>query len=124
MIDEKKLIEVIRNLVLPYTTHDGSGWHDRQIDCYNKALLDVLTTIEQHPKTGEWIPVKDGLPKIYKNVEVTYLGYEDEKLYSDGFAYLDENGNWCWEFNDSTVRCEIIAWMPLPEPYMKGEDDK
>ena len=116
MIDEKKLIKEIRNMVLPLTIPEVD---DGTTLAYNEALVDVLTAIEEQPRVGEWIPVEDGLPDIYKNVQVTYFGYEDNKLYSDGVAYIDDCGVWRWEFDESKVECGITAWMPLPEPYVK-----
>lgn len=119
MIDEKKLIEEMKNMALPLTISDIRAWSDGTTQAYNEALVDVLTAIEEQPKVGEWIPVEERLPDIYKNVQVTYFGYEDNKLYSDGVAYIDDCGVWRWEFDESKVECGITAWMPLPEPYVK-----
>ena len=61
---------------------------------------------------GEWIPVSERLPE--KNTKV-YLACCD-----DGYvtSIMYDSGKWL--INDTN----IIAWMPLPEPYkadMRGE---
>lgn len=121
MIDEKKLIEdletTISDVPISYVIDEN---HDR-LNAYLDALTRVILNVKNQPKVGEWIPVEEGLPKFYKNVQVTYLGYEDNKLYSDGVAYIDDCGVWRWEFDESKVECGITAWMPLPEPYAKGD---
>lgn len=62
MIDEKKLIKEIRNMVLPLTIPEID---DGTTLAYNEALVDVLNAIEEQPKVGKWIPVEEGLPKEY-----------------------------------------------------------
>lgn len=70
---------------------------------------------------SEWISVKDRLPESGVPVLVTFVGYTDNKLHSDGVARWEPdlngyNGGWEWtlDFSDATV--EITHWMPLPEP--------
>ena len=39
-------------------------------------------------------------------------------------AFLNYNGDWYWNsdrYIAEIVREKITAWMPLPEPYVKGE---
>lgn len=51
-------------------------------------------------------------------VQVTYKGYNDNKLYCDEFAYrLD--GGWFWSHDDDNVRAEITAWRRNSSPYIK-----
>ena len=107
----------------------------------------ALKTLEEHgigfaeePKTGEWIPVKwheitdeererEGYPKDW----VVYIDCEmpcDEQeilvqtksgcvrwdvCYEDGEYSLDSGWDWIED---------IVAWMPLPEPYKGGESDE
>lgn len=120
MIDEKKLIEDLETMISDVPISYVIDENRDRLNAYNYALSKAISIIKNQPKVGKWIPVENEVPDIYENVQVTYLGYEDNRLYSDGVAYIDDCGNWCWEFDDSTVRCEITAWMPLPEPY-KGE---
>lgn len=135
MIYEKKLIEEIRNMVLPLTIAEID---DGTTLAYNEALVDVLNAIEEQPRAGEWIPVEEKLPDKDGEYLVYYVEDEERCAFSDkegcevirfdadlkafGFwvdifdyqisAYSDRNFD---EFYG------VVAWMPLPEPYVKGE---
>ena len=66
------------------------------------------------PKESLWISVKHKLPKLRENVLVTMR---------DGIVCIGEfmGGTGEWFVGRAFVsRREVIAWMPLPEPY-KGE---
>ena len=51
-----------------------------------------------------------------EDVQVTYLGYYNEKPYCDAFAYI-ENGIWYWSADNEKVRVKITAWKKNCEPY-------
>lgn len=41
------------------------------------------------------------------------------------WLFLNYNGDWYWNsdrYIAEIVRVKITAWMPLPEPYVKGEE--
>lgn len=71
-----------------------------------KQRLDAMPTVKTE---SDWIPVTERLPEHNDNVLVRTIG---------GFVtidrYIPEDGEW--------YECEVIAWMPLPEPW--GGDDK
>lgn len=68
-------------------------------------------------ENNNWIPVSSGLfPKDTEDVQVTYLGYYDEKPYCDNFAYI-KNGIWYWSADDAKVGVKITAWKKNCEPY-------
>ncbi len=101
MINEKKLIEDIKE------------WNkEREIKWTSESVISLL---ESAPKIGEWIPCSERLPEIMHPVLV-----------------CDEQGNVCVR----TITCEIkgkkywsqdkydvIAWQPLPEPYILGKSE-
>ena len=85
-----------------------------------------------------WIPVTERLPENNDPVNVTWVNHNPEVYYMDikdkPFTatahyhrghwywyssvtqdYLDEYGEWTPDLVNKDV--EIIAWMPLPEPY-------
>ena len=141
MIDEKKLIEKIEKMVIPLSTPDGSESIDIGINGYNECLVDVLETIKEQPKVGEWIPCNERLPEDLMTVNVTWVNRKPQTYYS----YIKDkpftntalrfNGKWYWwsavtedilrEYGESAMDeidngIEVIAWRPLPEPY-KGD---
>lgn len=72
----------------------------------------------------DWIPANSGiLPEEGENVQVTYLGYYDDKPYCDGMAYL-ENGKWYWSDDNEEIIVKITAWKPTGEPYREETKDK
>lgn len=73
---------------------------------------------------SKWIPVKSGkFPKKGKDVQVTYIGYNDHKPYCDGFAHYI-NGQWYWSESwcddKEPVKVEITAWKKC-KPYIEKE---
>lgn len=79
-------------------------------------------------KTGEWIPVSERLPEIGEyHVSEPCIVYCSNGAY--GFAELEENlfgqVGWNCERDDEYHEPlgEVLAWMPLPEPW-KGEEDE
>lgn len=98
-------------------------------------LLATQPTIQPEP---HWIPVTERLPEnndpvnvtwVNRNPEVYYMGIKDKPFtatahYHRGYwywyssvtqDYLNEYGEWTPDLVDKDV--EIIAWMPLPEPF-------
>ena len=90
--------------------------------------LDMVGTIETLPSEQQWIPCSERLPEIGEHyVSEPCIVYCSNGAY--GFAELEENifgqVGWDCERDDEYHEPlgEVIAWMPLPEPW-KGEDDE
>ena len=116
MIDEKKLIDEIKNWIETDHFEDFSAGY---------ILSDVIEEIDKMSKVGEWIPVSERLPALGTWNIVTikdhlrngrralrYPVIYMEKMYDTGYGFY-ENGT------DILLPeySEIIAWQPLPESY-------
>lgn len=88
-----RVIEVCQNCV--------DSWSGRK-------FKDHCTTPPQALEQTRWIPVSERLPEDGKYLICTYDGYIATIMY-------DRSMGWLLNYN-------IIAWMPLPEPY-KGESE-
>ena len=106
-----------------------------------EALFAACKALEQEPR---WIPVGEDLPKDIKPVQITWKNNEPETYYRDikgkhftGVA-LYKDGKWYW-YSDVTEdllaeygKCdiyeldsaiEVVAWMPMAEPYEESEEE-
>ena len=96
-------------------------------DCRKSAeALDIaINALEQESKTGRWIPCSERMPEERGVYIVTEKVYSiNDRKHTGCFNLMTEqvefsNGKW--------IRAsfyEVIAWMPLPEPYKAESEDK
>lgn len=106
-------------------------------------MIECMRTVARKPEFGRWIPVSERLPEDCVPVNITYVNHNPESYcanikdvpftatgvhYSDAWYwwsttctdYLAEYGRCDVDMVDTDV--EIIAWMPLPEPYRESEE--
>ena len=87
-------------------------------DYEEEAIYTIIKAIPH------WIPVTEKLPETDDEVLTTYIVngnrgkryVETSRYYYDGFS-----GYWSspWdEYRIAGVRIEVIAWMPLPDPWI------
>lgn len=77
----------------------------------------------EEPKTGEWIPVSERLPKMNEYVDDVCKCYLIQDEYGDmHVAHLGGRG---WEPMESitALECDVVAWMSLPEPHRKDGEE-
>ena len=137
MIDEKKLIEDIKNLI---DSEELAGHSPGSV------LHSVCEKVWEQPKVGEWIPVSERLPENFTPVNITwvnrkpgsyYMHIKDKPFTATGILYCGEGYWWsvCCEdylreYGNSEADAmhesiEVVAWMPLPEPYKEEvQNDK
>lgn len=115
----KKAISIIKNAFSWYEDNareseeeDWSGQHE--------ALRMAMKALEQ----TRWIPVSERLPEENGQYLIT-VKYKPEASYENIYA---EHGEWTdgqWDmfcFGHCGEVEDIVAWMPLPEPY-KAESE-
>lgn len=67
-------------------------------------------------KFGTWIPTSERLPEP----DVFVLAYSDCFEAGCFVLSIDDDGWWRDEDSDHWMtKADIVAWMPLPEPYME-----
>lgn len=125
MIDEKKLMEEIRNLKKHYDffyKKDKSEIGDIVKNASDTLFYDIAKIIYGQPKVGEWIPCSERLPdKEYDTV----LVFLDTNIF-DIAVWHSQHGFRPWyaaHYESSPPEWDgnVIAWQPLPEPW-KGEE--
>lgn len=88
----------------------------RELNCVEKIIRSHMDEV----KNDDWIPVEERLPNKNGVYNVTRL--VDDAFISDS-AYFDGQDTW---HNDNRVNhtrpylTDIVAWQPLPEPYIKN----
>ena len=75
----------------------------------------------------KWIPCSERLPEKMKDVLVTQEYYDldlEEYCVNVNTACLSSDGDWFSVFEEDGYMEDynVIAWMPLPEPYIDYSD--
>lgn len=73
---------------------------------------------------AKWIPVKERLPKEDDFVLVTVNGIYNHITFSDAIELgeLCSDGTWFIDGYPDWNNPNVVAWMPLPEPYQEEEN--
>ena len=108
---------------------------------------EVVNFLKKRPAADvqemRWIPVSEKLPEDIKPVIVTWKNNDPKSYYQYivGKHYIGtahyKNGKWYWyssvtedllaeygkcEAEEFDEAIEVVAWMPLPEPYKEERD--
>ena len=114
----KEIIEGLKFTVdmFLFDTSTGEIYKEPRNDM-DKITIDACNgAIELLEQEQKWTPVSEGLPKLDVDVLVTDIHgnrfvhtlKHDSK---DVTFYWEDDAGFFVDFND------VIAWMPLPEPY-------
>ena len=112
-ISKSDVFEILGNLMsIPYD-------FDRQIN--EKDVSESMDEIRALPsvtptrKKEEWIPCSERMPKQNECIGNVCKYYLVQDNYDDMYvARYTSDG---WISIDSILQDNIVAWMPLPEPY-------
>ena len=128
LIDRQRAIEVI-DAVFPVDPMKSE--YAQGIACgaaLAKAYVEQLPTAEP-----QWIPCGERMPEekdagILKKLGTSKrseyvlatVGVKNERMTVTACTY---DGVWDWNMKYAFPNYEVVAWMPLPEPYKVGEKD-
>ena len=104
---------------------DTEGGDDKCAVWKNVGLTEALHIMQDLPSAQQWIPVSERLPEKPYGCLVTV--WDEEPMTGEMFEnLLPYFVGWDGEqWNDGDgQQCpfEVIAWMPLPEPYERREE--
>ncbi len=91
-----------------------------KVSMMTEDYVEKLPSVTQKP--GKWIPVRKRLPEDKTYVLTTIkvpnrVAHARSGFYEGGFFHNDNGDTW------RATDMEVIAWMPLPEPY-KAESEE
>ena len=124
LIDADKLMKAMYHRA--FETDGDTMW---QSGCWvrYRAIEQVVKeqpTVKTEPR---WIPCSERLPQSYVDVLVwfeyyRYVSYT--RLYqTHGIGTYSENyESWTINHESGWHKLRVIAWMPLPEPYMEEDE--
>lgn len=72
-------------------------------------------------RKSAWIPVKERLPRLCGEYLVTVLFEDKSTMSCFAWYHAGVRTDILWELDDGqNADKEVIAWMPLPEPYTES----
>ena len=91
-----------------------------------RVINDLPTVSFPNREKGEWIPVSERLPEESGRYLAYIVNEYDEKLqYIMTADYIARptpiEGLSPWYVDDECASDNVVAWQPLPEPYMRGK---
>ena len=109
-----KEIEILRAL-----------WAYEKPNYTEKEIRDAIEKAIKALKEKMWIPTSEMLPEKYDSYLVMWRslteGYPD-RLFYEICEYVPEEDEWDRIEQAGEAGAEIVAWMPLPQPYKEGDD--
>ena len=99
-------------------------------ECPYFDLSDKYGNSARYYRENQWIPAKEMLPEIPKGVDV-YWCSECGDVAADEYIVMIKgatlptalfwDGKHWFDINGEQTLYPVIAWMPLPDPYMEEE---
>lgn len=133
-IDAEKAFEVIKNLL--YETAINNAGVNEAVDviCQDFAENRLATWLDEVPSVElsegvKWIPVSERLPEEERYVLITkeplkINGYEQEVIKAKRSTDPRSGKIEWWSPELGTLKNKaVLAWMPMPEPYMGGGEN-
>lgn len=90
---------------------------DYKKDPFHDSYSLAISMVRQIPSAQQWLSVSERLPEKKDEVLVT-------TSWGDVCMAWCDNGKWRAEYINEYDDDEIVAWMPLPEPYASQKEDE
>ena len=105
----------------PIKDEDYNGsWCDEDGDCYQHLMREAAELLSEQPTIQpeqQWIPVSERMPEESGWYICTCRdGVSERVTFLKWQKRLKQ-----WEKTGTRSYWKVIAWLPLPEPYQKGE---
>lgn len=102
---------------------DAARSHYDEYHTGDDSIEELLENLPSAQPAPQWIPCSERLPEEDMDVLVWVYGAFD-------IARVDrdcDTREWRWSFEEFNLYGDemeqVVAWMPMPEPYEGGEDE-
>ena len=95
---------------------DWDGGCNKTREEYIRKALETLPPVTHAEKVGKWIPVSERLPEKCGYYLVSAVGCSVVESFYDGKKF--------WYERPDHWLTTVLAWMPLPEPYIEGGEEE
>ena len=119
-------IEVRRKITCESDPYNYEEWTKGYEEGIDDAIAMINSVPPVTPQQTRWIPVSERLPEEAYGCIVTVMDTnpmtleEFENIYPDFVGWDGENWN---DADGDSIPFEVIAWMPLPQPYEEVQDE-
>ena len=94
--------------------------HDFYEEDKATAMERDIDTLQELVDKTTWIPVEKKRPPMFVKVLITYE--DNDFIPRRSLAYINESHEWIYPLMNN-YKYRVIAWMPLPEPYLGSDED-
>ena len=122
--------EAVKNML----TAEWTKYMPMESDVSLSFVLEKISELPSVTPKARWIPVSKRLPEICEKDCRGNITFSEAvlstQIYGDGYAHVgidqyttNNGGGWLSEvpFDNPDECCKVIAWMPLPQPYLESE---
>ena len=88
-----------------------------------EEFVKALPSVTPAPKKDVWIPCSERLPEPKETENLIAKYYLVQNEYGDMIVARWDGNGWEQMYQHEYLEDDVIAWMPLPEPYREESED-